>query len=384
MHNRTIYVGALDTLFFRNGKPFSSGSEVVGEGVFPPMPSVLHGALRSAYFAQRDEIFRSPAHVADASEGLTIKAYLLCKNQRELLFPCPLDLVVAKDESDADAAMLEPNAYQAGVLTNHSPYLQLLRLEAETPMTGTAGLALNSAEIAAYLTGQNGAAYMPERVTNYTTAEPKTGIKRSDETGTVARSHLYEATFIRPENDGGEQIGIWSTVEAEWTGALTPQGLLRFGGEGKVAAYQCDVDQCLPTAPTGENTQIKIYLSTPAFFQGGWLPAGIDPTTGVGKWMGVKVTLKAAAVGKYLSVGGYDVAANRPKPMRRLVPAGSVYYLQTANAEDGRRLVQACHGYSVSDEESNIQQPGAKLKTAVYDKQYYPHRGFGVAYCGVW
>ena len=33
-------------------------------------------------------------------------------------------------------------------------------------------------------------------------------------------------------------------------------------------------------------------------------------------------------MGKYTSIGGFDVERGRPKPMKRAVPAGSVYYFE--------------------------------------------------------
>ena len=34
-----IEIEALDTLFFRDGKPFTMGQDTVGESIFPPHPS---------------------------------------------------------------------------------------------------------------------------------------------------------------------------------------------------------------------------------------------------------------------------------------------------------------------------------------------------------
>ena len=49
-----IQIDPLDTLFFRNGKPFTMGEETWADAVFPPYPSVVYGALRSAYFSNQD------------------------------------------------------------------------------------------------------------------------------------------------------------------------------------------------------------------------------------------------------------------------------------------------------------------------------------------
>ncbi len=46
-----IKINPVDTLLFRDGKPFSMGENTWPDTVFPPYPSVIYGALRSTYFA---------------------------------------------------------------------------------------------------------------------------------------------------------------------------------------------------------------------------------------------------------------------------------------------------------------------------------------------
>ncbi|HEC25711.1 MAG TPA: hypothetical protein ENI54_06865, partial [bacterium] len=50
-----VEIDALDTLFFRDGKPFTMAENRWADTVFPPFPSVIYGALRSAYFANHIE-----------------------------------------------------------------------------------------------------------------------------------------------------------------------------------------------------------------------------------------------------------------------------------------------------------------------------------------
>ena len=45
-----ISIKPFDCLFVRDGKPFSMGDEVWASGIFPPPPSVVYGALRTAWF----------------------------------------------------------------------------------------------------------------------------------------------------------------------------------------------------------------------------------------------------------------------------------------------------------------------------------------------
>jgi CRISPR-associated protein Cmr3 len=56
----------------------------------------------------------------------------------------------------------------------------------------------------------------------------------------------------------------------------------------------------------------------------------------------------AAAVGKPIYLGGWDMKARAPKPMLKGVPAGSVYYLRVDEG-DPAALFKACHGQSISE-----------------------------------
>ena len=60
----TIVLDAFDTLFFRDGKPFFMGDDTWADGIFPPPPSVISGALRTGYFSHHID------KLADAATGL--------------------------------------------------------------------------------------------------------------------------------------------------------------------------------------------------------------------------------------------------------------------------------------------------------------------------
>ncbi|WP_276662034.1 type III-B CRISPR module-associated Cmr3 family protein, partial [Syntrophomonas wolfei] len=100
-----IEIEALDTLFFRDGKPFSMGQESWAEGKLFPLPSVLYGALRSAYLGQHPECFANLGELDDVTSNLTIRGiyYRLGGN---LYLPQPADLVARKDRSTKN--MREP------------------------------------------------------------------------------------------------------------------------------------------------------------------------------------------------------------------------------------------------------------------------------------
>jgi len=42
-----LFFEAVDVWLFRDGRPFTAGSDHVAHSVFPPYPSVMQGAIRS-------------------------------------------------------------------------------------------------------------------------------------------------------------------------------------------------------------------------------------------------------------------------------------------------------------------------------------------------
>jgi CRISPR-associated protein Cmr3 len=68
-----------------------------------------------------------------------------------------------------------------------------------------------------------------------------------------------------------------------------------------------------------------IYFATPAYFSAGWQPQNWR------RFFEGNVTLQAAAVNRFQSLGGFDWAKDprdplAHKPARRYVPAGAVYF----------------------------------------------------------
>ena len=71
-----IKLDPLDTLFFRDGKPFSMGEETWGNCIFPPSPSVIYGALRTAYFSNHIDLLEKANTKNDPTSNLVINCLL--------------------------------------------------------------------------------------------------------------------------------------------------------------------------------------------------------------------------------------------------------------------------------------------------------------------
>ena len=85
--------------------------------------------------------------------------------------------------------------------------------------------------------------------------------------------------------------------------------------------YRCRIEEL---RKAGQRIGLRIQLLTPGAF-GGWEP----------RWpSGLEGKVVAVAVDRHVAVSGWDLQAQGPRSVRRLVPAGTVYYLDLGAAED--------------------------------------------------
>ena len=125
---------------------------------------------------------------------------------------------------------------------------------------------------------------------------------------------LYTTTYVRPRTGVGLLVKVTGLEETKWQ--EESHGLLSLGGEGRAATYTVlDSPVFWPESQKGS----KLYLATPTQFDEGWQ---------AGNWKDYFAganQLKSAAVRRHQLIGGWDLANERPKPMKRYVPAGAVY-----------------------------------------------------------
>jgi len=150
---------------------------------------------------------------------------------------------------------------------------------------------------------------------------------------------------------GGERRMVhWQQVEAQPTGWNCP----------------ATIRSTLATA-----TKVRMVLATPAVFKDGWKPGWL--TNGrEGALSGVKLKLVGASIGRWKAVSGWSLARINdegqidpsgkpgPKPIRRMVPAGSVYFFECEQGAAGTLADLWLH--SVSDDPQE-QRDGFGLAT---------------------
>jgi len=124
---------------------------------------------------------------------------------------------------------------------------------------------------------------------------------------------------------------------------------------------------------------VRMVLATPAVFAQGWLPGWVDPQSleahPPGADPSLKLVLRSACLERWRPISGWSLEAATsdgtgrsrpgPKPSRRMVPAGAVYFFEVA-AGDPVSLAERLWLESVCDQ--------------VQDRA----DGFGLALWGVW
>lgn len=349
-----IRLQPLDTVFFRDGKPFSQGEETWGDRtVFLPPPAVFYGALRSLYFSQNLDEFAKLSQ-NDATANLSITAVYLenksAKSHRYL--PTPRDVIVFDKEEDfAEFKFLQP--VHASASSCPRPYL-LKTPEGRDNKADEPDQFLTEKAYKNYLIGKE-----PSKSNFLATpiiAEPKVGIGRDDVTHVTGEDgRLYRVDMLRlathPEELHREGWGF--LLKFENLELTIGKGILKLGGEHKAAQYEIfnDLLDIAILPPVEPFEYFKLCLTTPAIFKSGWYP-NLDK---------LGIELLAAAVGKPCYIGGFDMKERKPKNMYRAVPAGSVYYFKCC-VQNNQKLIDELHGKAISD--------------------VYPEQGFGIAYMG--
>lgn len=357
----------LDTLFFRDGRPFNAGETVWLNSQFPPSGRTLQGAIRSAiveysgmdwtsyYAACKPENaasnpLKSIGNAQDLGEMRLSGPFLL--RDSEWLLPVPMDLVYSKSEKRY--SLLAPSAQpvECDLGKVRLPQASVKGLKTQE------GRYVRGAVMAELLAGQTGnfpskpSASLwklfadnpddPEEKDALADLEPKVGLGRDNALRRHKEGMLYSIATVRLR-EGVTLMMVVAGIDEK----LHPSGPLiqRLGGEGKLAKVSISNPPTWPMMPTliakAGKLRFKLVLTTPAYFKECWRPDGFALRENVG-WQGswptitanqetielADVILVSACIGKTIRIGGWDLAANAPRPLEGFVPAGSVYFCE--------------------------------------------------------
>lgn len=339
-----------DTLFFRSGRPFSLGSETWADGIFPPYPSTIYGALRTFFLFHRGTLkFFNEVGYDDIGSPcrkgkMKIVGPVLIDNDGYPLFRCPFDLVKVKGSRESKIILLKrikkPKIYFS------DDNIEEILLHKGMDTVKESKEYLDDITLIEYLKGIKKEFQFRSEERLYT-LENKIGIARDRATLASKDGHLYRIPMIRLKECSGFIVKIDGVSE------IPERGVFQLGAEGKTVKYETISENPLKEL---ENINFelqdgifKLYFATPAIFKKGWIPEWIDENSLKGEKEGIKIQLIACAIGKYVRIGGWDMAKRRPKRMYKAIPAGSVYYFRVLCNAKLEKIKEVFHMKNISD-----------------------------------
>lgn len=344
-------------LVFRTGRPF--GSTGGADGLAFPLPSSVAGALRTAY-AEANPQGVAIDYSARQAELLNVKVSGPLAVRRpldgqplEALFPRPADaLYLLSAEGNAGVYPLLPGEGGAGAgcdLDGLQPVLLATDAPEGKPQEGPAFWFKEVMD--RWLQDSTlqdpparlGVKELPADIRSHAVIDPGT---YGPDPGNLFQSAGLD---FGPRRHEGHRRRGWEDYDyallAQCSAEL-PYTCRRLGGEGRFAwieptSFWPTIAEAVAEALI-DTQRVRLILATPAIFAGGWQPGWLDAKTLEGSPPGVpevRLKLCAAALDRWQAVSGWDLVANQPRAVRRLVPAGAVYWFTVlTGAEHMARL----------------------------------------------
>lgn len=379
-----------DPLIARDGRPFGIGQGHRMRALTWFLPSVLAGALRTLLGKSTSEEF-SEATVHALKQMTVVGPFLQLKN--ELYFPAPADLVVWKDDT-ADNPALRRQAMPLRPFMDGSS-------DTECDLPGRL--------VPVHITQD----VKPERAPEFWSATamyrwlcnteekmisaPPTPEDATPESGYLASLSQDKRTHVRIDAQSGasEDSLLFMTVGLDFSrkGPETSLSIAArvdsdqtfgeylaqldtfhpFGGERRLLHWgQGNAAAWAPPQEVRRTMQgkqnIRLILATPAVFTHGWKPGWLDDELrGSPPGTTVTVRLVSACINRWKPLSGWSLEKNQvgPKPLRRMVPAGSTFFF-IVESGDATELFDQLWLHSVCDVEQDRRD------------------GFGLALWGVW
>lgn len=373
-----------DGLQFRDGRHWGASAGGRSHTLDWPYPSSLLGALRTAYGRQ-----------LEMAEGIRLDSRSWPERTRDVELRIPLALRRPLGESwspahrmwprPADAIYIQDDAEPKGSLKGSgSPSGRLVRLEPHPGKNPTLGTDDDPAREAlwrpileqrgkplpappwwpdaaaiAWLAGKP----VDAELTRIGGMASRLQVSVSLDEATLAYKEgaLFASTLLetlerapsgRPLDRPVEwAIGLRAALPGDGRAILGAPFTL--GGDGRLAipeelpaevfSLPRELEAAFASGPRG----LRLLVVSPGHFDGGWLPDGLSPRGAEyrGQLAGIpdEVILKAAFMDRPRHVSGWDLARHEPKPTRRLVAPGSVFFFTKADGrpftpEDARNL----------------------------------------------
>lgn len=371
-----IVIYPRDPLVARDGRPFGRGVCNRMYSLPWPYPSVVAGSFRTMLgkeVAGKRQAF-SDQQFLEQLKKIRVRGPLFWHDNKGLYFQRPSNFLRGYEENQEQIERLIPKELDTDCGVNLSgiwPVMPTVRGHSDQ------GHSLWPQEmLVKWLMGVEPATcFNKDRTIEYPPIEERVHIKIDPERKVTDEGDLFSTQGL-DFNFGSEQgIAVRTTLPEgeQWQIPLSKEKIVHpLGGARRLAIWQPienDDHWVMPEELTNrmaDAERICMYVATPAIFAGGWLPRWLNNDQYTGNIPGTSlfVRLRGATIGRWQAVSGWSYELRGPKPIRRLVPAGSVYFFEVLKGDP--TVLRELWLQSLSDEVSDA-----------YD-------GFGLTCWGVW
>lgn len=390
-----LEVTPYDPLVARDGRPFGANQGNRMHGLNWLLPSVVAGSLRTAIVK-----FQNGNFAGDVPQQLMqiAVAGIFPSYDRILYFPAPMDCVVepatehrANQTVHRVAPILEFSG-NCDMPDDLKPVMLPLDVEDFKP-----------AEMPTWWPADRYIDWLLGRVNNFKfdtsflkspVQETRDHVKIDPNLGAAEKGQIFSTTGLNlshmprygtgsQENFEGSFAGVTLSVRVHDSDSSIKLNddfciLHSLGGERRlvhwrrqsvdIPGWRCPDDVRLALQKA---TRVRLILATPAIFRQGWRP---DIESGPLREFGL--TLVGATIGRWKAISGWSLAKINdqgkldpygrpgPKPIRRMVPAGSVYFFET--------------------KQGAAEALAHKWLESVSDDEQERRDGFGLALWGTW
>ena len=379
-----ILLTPVDTFFFRGHKSLGPGEDSAVTGIFPPRPGTVYGALRSAFINKHSVLYafyqgedpelQKWMGTPDQHGAFALKGVFLYDG-REPVLPLPLDYqVVNETAEDGRVERAYPLQLYPGepAYTSHGEKWHLYGVKEEKSESAE-GAFLPLSQWKEELMEPQGVAV--QRLDSWLVPEQKLGISRDWLRRSVIEGMIYQLEMQRflPAQNGGVP-GLLALCRAAPGFGDIPY--LRLGGKNRPWHVHV-LESSDPLFTTSEREKLadqirasqlaRVVFLTPAIWDGGAISSRYFDSQGhfcPGPDLAFKV--RAAAIGRPVLIGGWDLAHRRPKPRQRAIPAGSVLYLEVP-AEKVHQFIDAVLGRGAFEVDAWTGYKAMAIPMAVYE-----------------
>lgn len=389
-----------DPLVARDGRPFGEGQGNRMRGMSWPLPSVLAGSFRTALVKSStglDFLGTMPQRLMKIAVAGPFPILMNNGNPSEMYLPAPSDAVVEHREDGS------------GIKRVHRSVPQKIDGGCDLPANGLLPVMLSMsqassdfkpAQVPAWWPVQRYAEWLLGKDISFDSSflnnpheEKRDHVCLDAERGAAADGQIFSTAALNlsylprfgvaqddekiPFTARFAEVSLAARVDIPdselelklehdfeiWHPLGGERRLVHWHHLGDKTLWECP----LPVRQALDNAkQVCMILATPAIFRNGWKPGWLnDQLEGTPPGGDVQLKLVGVCNGRWNAVSGWSLAPPRgPKPIRRMVPAGSVYFFECAQGAG-----------------TNLSKHWLK---SVSDEGQEQRDGFGLAIWGTW